>query len=97
RWLTIGSANLSDHSLFNDTELNVCAAVRALDRRATPTSTGAQLACNATPASPPGPITSSATRRTSTVTPPPSSIAGGVRSQTTSFTATATVDRSPTD
>jgi phosphatidylserine/phosphatidylglycerophosphate/cardiolipin synthase-like enzyme len=23
RWLTIGSANLNDHSLFNDTELNV--------------------------------------------------------------------------
>ena len=23
RWLTIGSANLNEHSLFNDTELNV--------------------------------------------------------------------------
>jgi phosphatidylserine/phosphatidylglycerophosphate/cardiolipin synthase-like enzyme len=33
RWLTVGSANLNDHSLFNDTELNVVTQDRALARR----------------------------------------------------------------
>jgi phosphatidylserine/phosphatidylglycerophosphate/cardiolipin synthase-like enzyme len=35
RWLTIGSANLNEHSLFNDTELNVltCDATLARDTR----------------------------------------------------------------
>jgi phosphatidylserine/phosphatidylglycerophosphate/cardiolipin synthase-like enzyme len=33
RWLTIGSANLNDHSLFNDTELNVVTHDPALARR----------------------------------------------------------------
>jgi phosphatidylserine/phosphatidylglycerophosphate/cardiolipin synthase-like enzyme len=34
RWLTIGSANLNEHSLFNDTEMNVVAHDPALARRA---------------------------------------------------------------
>jgi phosphatidylserine/phosphatidylglycerophosphate/cardiolipin synthase-like enzyme len=33
RWLTIGSANLNEHSLFNDTEMNVLAQDEALVRR----------------------------------------------------------------
>jgi phosphatidylserine/phosphatidylglycerophosphate/cardiolipin synthase-like enzyme len=33
RWLTIGSANLNDHSLFNDTELNVVTDDPELARR----------------------------------------------------------------
>jgi phosphatidylserine/phosphatidylglycerophosphate/cardiolipin synthase-like enzyme len=32
RWLTIGSANLNAHSLFNDTEMNVCTDHPALVR-----------------------------------------------------------------
>ncbi|MGZ4481303.1 MAG: phospholipase D-like domain-containing protein [Gaiellales bacterium] len=32
RWLTIGSANLNDHSLFNDTEMNVVTDDRELAR-----------------------------------------------------------------
>lgn len=32
RWLTIGSANLNEHSLFNDTEVNVVAQDEALAR-----------------------------------------------------------------
>jgi phosphatidylserine/phosphatidylglycerophosphate/cardiolipin synthase-like enzyme len=32
RWLTIGSANLNAHSLFNDTEMNVVSDDRALAR-----------------------------------------------------------------
>ena len=32
RWLTIGSANLNEHSLFNDTEVNVLTLDRALAR-----------------------------------------------------------------
>ena len=32
RWLTIGSANLNDHSLFNDTEMNVVMRDPALVR-----------------------------------------------------------------
>lgn len=34
RWLTIGSANLNEHSLFNDTEVNVVVQDRALVRAA---------------------------------------------------------------
>jgi phosphatidylserine/phosphatidylglycerophosphate/cardiolipin synthase-like enzyme len=33
RWLTLGSANLNDHSLFNDTELNVCTCDPGLARQ----------------------------------------------------------------
>jgi phosphatidylserine/phosphatidylglycerophosphate/cardiolipin synthase-like enzyme len=33
RWLTVGSANLNAHSLFNDTEMNVCTDDRELARR----------------------------------------------------------------
>jgi phosphatidylserine/phosphatidylglycerophosphate/cardiolipin synthase-like enzyme len=35
RWLTVGSANLNEHSLFNDTEVNVvlCDEQRARDAR----------------------------------------------------------------
>ena len=33
RWLTVGSANLNDHSLFNDTELNVVTHDASLARR----------------------------------------------------------------
>ena len=33
RWLTIGSANLNEHSLFNDTEMNVVAHDPELARR----------------------------------------------------------------
>ena len=33
RWLTIGSANLNEHSLFNDTEMNVVAHDRELARQ----------------------------------------------------------------
>lgn len=33
RWLTIGSANLNEHSLFNDTEMNVVTCDEALARR----------------------------------------------------------------
>ena len=33
RWLTVGSANLNDHSLFNDTELNVVTHDRDIARR----------------------------------------------------------------
>ena len=33
RWLTVGSANLNAHSLFNDTEMNVCSDHRELARR----------------------------------------------------------------
>jgi phosphatidylserine/phosphatidylglycerophosphate/cardiolipin synthase-like enzyme len=33
RWLTVGSANLNDHSLFNDTELNVVTHDTALARQ----------------------------------------------------------------
>ncbi len=33
RWLTVGSANLNDHSLFNDTEVNVVAHDADLTRR----------------------------------------------------------------
>ena len=32
RWLTIGSANLNEHSFFNDTEVNVVACDAALAR-----------------------------------------------------------------
>jgi phosphatidylserine/phosphatidylglycerophosphate/cardiolipin synthase-like enzyme len=32
RWLTIGSANLNDHSLLNDTELNIVTRDAALAR-----------------------------------------------------------------
>ncbi|MDE9364040.1 phospholipase D family protein [Luteipulveratus sp. YIM 133132] len=32
RWLTVGSANLNEHSLFNDTEMNVLTDDRALAR-----------------------------------------------------------------
>ena len=32
RWLTVGSANLNDHSLFNDTEVNVVACDERLAR-----------------------------------------------------------------
>ena len=32
RWLTIGSANLNEHSLFNDTEVNVVTCDEALAR-----------------------------------------------------------------
>ena len=34
RWLTFGSANLNDHSLFNDTEVNVQTCDAALAREA---------------------------------------------------------------
>ncbi len=34
RWLTVGSANLNDHSLFNDTEVNVMTCDAALARAA---------------------------------------------------------------
>ena len=34
RWLTVGSANLNDHSLFNDTEMNVVCCDRGLAREA---------------------------------------------------------------
>ncbi|HEX4806249.1 MAG TPA: phospholipase D family protein [Conexibacter sp.] len=33
RWLTVGSANLNEHSLFNDTEMNVATCDAALARR----------------------------------------------------------------
>ncbi len=33
RWLTIGSANLNEHSLFNDTEVNILTLDRELARR----------------------------------------------------------------
>lgn len=33
RWLTIGSANLNEHSLFNDTEMNVATCDTALARK----------------------------------------------------------------
>jgi phosphatidylserine/phosphatidylglycerophosphate/cardiolipin synthase-like enzyme len=33
RWLTIGSANLNEHSLFNDTELNVLVCDPTLARQ----------------------------------------------------------------
>ena len=33
RWLTLGSANLNEHSLFNDTELNVVTCDAALARQ----------------------------------------------------------------
>jgi phosphatidylserine/phosphatidylglycerophosphate/cardiolipin synthase-like enzyme len=33
RWLTLGSANLNEHSLFNDTEMNVVVRDEALARR----------------------------------------------------------------
>jgi phosphatidylserine/phosphatidylglycerophosphate/cardiolipin synthase-like enzyme len=33
RWVTLGSANLNEHSLFNDTEMNVVAHDRELARR----------------------------------------------------------------
>jgi phosphatidylserine/phosphatidylglycerophosphate/cardiolipin synthase-like enzyme len=33
RWLTLGSANLNEHSLFNDTEMNVVAHDGALARQ----------------------------------------------------------------
>lgn len=33
RWLTVGSANLNEHSLFNDTEMNVLACDEQLARR----------------------------------------------------------------
>jgi hypothetical protein len=33
RWLTLGSANLNEHSLFNDTEMNVVAHDSALARK----------------------------------------------------------------
>jgi phosphatidylserine/phosphatidylglycerophosphate/cardiolipin synthase-like enzyme len=33
RWLTIGSANLNEHSLFNDTEVNVVTCDAALARQ----------------------------------------------------------------
>ena len=32
RWLTVGSANLNEHSLFNDTEMNVVTCDEALAR-----------------------------------------------------------------
>ncbi|MEJ7744615.1 MAG: phospholipase D-like domain-containing protein [Nocardioidaceae bacterium] len=32
RWLTIGSANLNEHSLFNDTEMNVLTSSTTLAR-----------------------------------------------------------------
>jgi phosphatidylserine/phosphatidylglycerophosphate/cardiolipin synthase-like enzyme len=34
RWLTVGSANLNDHSLFNDTEVNVVVCDEQLARDA---------------------------------------------------------------
>jgi phosphatidylserine/phosphatidylglycerophosphate/cardiolipin synthase-like enzyme len=33
RWLTIGSANLNEHSLFNDTEMNIVCCEAAIARR----------------------------------------------------------------
>ena len=33
RWLTVGSANLNAHALFNDTEMNVCTDDRGPARR----------------------------------------------------------------
>jgi phosphatidylserine/phosphatidylglycerophosphate/cardiolipin synthase-like enzyme len=33
RWLTVGSANLNEHSLFNDTEMNVVSHAPALARK----------------------------------------------------------------
>jgi phosphatidylserine/phosphatidylglycerophosphate/cardiolipin synthase-like enzyme len=33
RWLTVGSANLNEHSLFNDTEMNIVTCDAALARR----------------------------------------------------------------
>jgi phosphatidylserine/phosphatidylglycerophosphate/cardiolipin synthase-like enzyme len=33
KWLTIGSANLNEHSLFNDTEVNILTLDRLLARR----------------------------------------------------------------
>jgi phosphatidylserine/phosphatidylglycerophosphate/cardiolipin synthase-like enzyme len=33
RWLTVGSANLNEHSLFNDTEMNVVTTDPQLARR----------------------------------------------------------------
>ena len=59
RWLTIGSANLNEHSLFNDTEVNIL----TLDRRARP----------AHPVAAVGRTSGTAPSRTSTATRPPSS------------------------
>jgi phosphatidylserine/phosphatidylglycerophosphate/cardiolipin synthase-like enzyme len=45
RWLTVGSANLNEHSLFNDTEVNVvlCDEQRARDARLRPWSEHLEL------------------------------------------------------
>ncbi len=46
RWLTIGSANLNDHSLFNDTELNVVANDPDLARQTRLALWAEHLECN---------------------------------------------------
>ena len=66
RWLTIGSANLNEHSLFNDTEVNVVCADPATRARDARFASGAS--------------TSSATRPSSRATRPSSSTSSGGRS-----------------
>ncbi len=56
RWLTIGSANLNEHSLFNDTEVNVLTDDAELLAR--------RRGCSC------GPSTSSCRSSRSTATPP---------------------------
>ena len=46
RWLTIGSANLNEHSLFNDTEMNVVVQDAALARKTRLRLWGEHLECD---------------------------------------------------
>jgi phosphatidylserine/phosphatidylglycerophosphate/cardiolipin synthase-like enzyme len=78
RWLTVGSANLNEHSLFNDTEINIATCDPMLARPP-------DWRC--------GLNTSTARSRRSTTTRPQSSMACGGRSPKNRCTGAATVSR----
>jgi len=78
RWLTVGSANLNEHSLFNDTEINIATCDPVLARHT-------RLALWAD--------TSTARSRRSTTIRPQSSMACGGRSPKNRCTGAATVSR----
>ena len=80
-WLTVGSANLNEHSFFNDTEMNVVTCdPGSLARRG----------CGS------GPSILSARSRRSPATPPASSMSCGARSPASSSSADAAANPLPT-
>ena len=77
RWLTVGSANLNEHSLFNDTEINIATCDPMLARHTRPALWAEHLDRS----------------RRSTTTRPQSSIDCGGRSPKNRCTVAATVSR----